>query len=346
MIVPEGYGAGRSGAALSHRADLLVLRMHGRDPLKIIEGLVSNHVAAASGEKGVYATLLTPKGKMVSDMRILPRPAGDILLVIPAAAREGVENHFRKFVPPLFARVDEAALRVLGLYGPAAAATARDGLDAELPDEAEDEAVFAIPFEGKEILAVRSSYTADGGYDLLIPEADVDTVRDSLLASGAEPLNDEALETLRIEAGSPGWGAELDENTIPLEAGLRERAISESKGCYTGQEVIIRILHRGHVNWHLRGFLLGDVPPPASGTTLARPDADKTVARITSACRSPRFEQTVALGYARRELDLPQTLRLQVADDEDAGLGGMRDEEAVPAAGESMATAVELPFSI
>lgn len=345
MIAPEeGYRAARSGAALAQREDLVALRMHGRDPLKIIEGLVSNHVAAGSEGKGVYATLLTPKGKMVSDMRILPRPAGDILLVIPAAARDGVENHFRKFVPPLFARVEEAALRVLGLYGPGAGAAARDGLGAELPGEAEDEAVFALPFEGKEVLAIRTSYTPDGGYDMLIPEADAEPAWDSLLASGAEPLKDDVLETLRIEAGSPRWGAELDEKTIPLEAGLRERAISESKGCYTGQEVIIRILHRGHVNWHLRGFLLGDVRPPVPGTTLARPDAQKTVARITSACRSPQFEQTVALGYARRELDLPETLRLQGGDDQDAGPDAARDEEATLAGGEATATVVELPF--
>lgn len=346
MIVPEGYRAGRSGAALVHRADLLVLRMHGRDPLKIIEGLVSNHVAAASEGKGVYATLLTPKGKMVSDMRILPRPGGDILLVIPAAAREGVENHFRKFVPPLFARVEKSELRILGLYGPAAAAAARDGLNAELPDEDEEEAVFALPFEGKEILAVRTSYTPEGGYDILVPEAVAEPARDSLLASGAEPLKDGALETLRIEAGSPRWGAELDEKTIPLEAGLRERAISESKGCYTGQEVIIRILHRGHVNWHLRGFLLGDVAPPAAGTTLVRPDADKTVARITSACRSPRFEQTVALGYGRRELELPETLRLQGDGDRDPDSDDAPDEGATSVAREAAATVVELPFSV
>ena len=106
----------------------------------------------------------------------------------------------------------------------------------------------------------------------------------------------------------PRWGAELSEDTIPLEAGLGERAISTTKGCYTGQEVIIRILHRGHVNWHLRGLLLGDAPVPAHHSTLTRPDVEKPVARITSACVSPRFDQTIALGYVRREVEPPAGL--------------------------------------
>lgn len=89
---------------------------------------------------------------------------------------------------------------------------------------------------------------------------------------------------------------------IPLEAGLRERAISTTKGCYTGQEVIVRILHRGHVNRELRGLLLGDAPAPAHGASLSLPDADKSVGYVTSACASPRLGQTIALAYVRREV--------------------------------------------
>jgi folate-binding protein YgfZ len=119
-----------------------------------------------------------------------------------------------------------------------------------------------------------------------------------------------ALEVLRIEAGRPRWGAELDETVIPIEAGLRDRAISQTKGCYTGQEVIIRILHRGRVNWHLRGLFLGDVPAPAAGVELFRPGESKPVGRVTSACLSPLHDQTIGLGYVRREVEPPEVLRL------------------------------------
>src|SRR5690606_15899076 len=132
-----------------------------------------------------------------------------------------------------------------------------------------------------------------------------DALRDALVEHGAHACGHAALDVLRIEAGVPRWGAELDETTIPLEAELGERAISTTKGCYTGQEVIIRILHRGHVNWHVRGLRLGDAPVPARGATLTRSDTDKSVARITSACVSPRFDQTIALGYVRREVEPP-----------------------------------------
>lgn len=120
------------------------------------------------------------------------------------------------------------------------------------------------------------------------------------------------LEVARIEAGEPKWGAELTEDVIPLEAGLRQVAISESKGCYTGQEVIIRILHRGHVNRHLRGVLVGSSEVPAEGAELTR--AGKAVGRITSAVYSPRLEQAIALAYVRREVEPPETLQLAGRD--------------------------------
>jgi folate-binding protein YgfZ len=125
------------------------------------------------------------------------------------------------------------------------------------------------------------------------------------------------LEVLRIEAGRPRWGAELGEDVIPIEAGLLDRAISTTKGCYTGQEVIIRILHRGHVNRHLRGLILGEsVPDP--GTELFRAGEPKTVGRITSACLSPRFGRALALGYVRREIEPGHVLRTGSPDGEPA----------------------------
>jgi tRNA-modifying protein YgfZ len=143
--------------------------------------------------------------------------------------------------------------------------------------------------------------------------------------AGARRAGHATLDVLRIEAGRPKWGAELDESRIPLEAGLRERAISETKGCYTGQEVIIRVLHRGHVNWLLRGVLLGDAPAPSRDASLVRTEDSKQVGRVTSTAWSPRLGQTVALAYVRREVEPGTVLRLET--------------EAGPEA-----TVVELPF--
>src|SRR5690606_16123053 len=148
------------------------------------------------------------------------------------------------------------------------------------------------------------------GFDVIVRSDVAERVWERLTEAGARPAGHATLDVLRIEAGSPRWGAELDETTIPLEAGLRERAISETKGCYTGQEVIIRILHRGHVNWLLRGILLGDAAAPARDTPLLDPGAGRKVGRITSAAWSPKHSQTIALGYVRREVEPGTELHL------------------------------------
>jgi folate-binding protein YgfZ len=170
--------------------------------------------------------------------------------------------------------------------------------------------VLRANVRGDDVVAVSSGEAGVPGIELFVPAASAAALRDALADAGATPAGDETLDLLRLEAGRPRWGAELDAERIPLEAGLLERGISTSKGCYTGQEVIIRILHRGHVNWQLRGLLLGGAEPPGRGTELSVEAGGKAVARVTSAARSPAFGQTIALGYVRREVEPGSTLRL------------------------------------
>lgn len=322
------YAAARSGAVVVDRVDRAVVRMYGRDPVRMIQGLVSNDVAGAAPGQGVYAAMLTAKGKMLADLRVLRRAQGDLLLELDAGALAGVLDHLRRFVPPLFARFEDAsaAIGVAGVYGPAARQVVGAALDVPLPDGMAEDAFVAValpdagesagpsrPGDGaawQEALVVRTLYAGVDGYDVVVPRDRLEAVWRALVEAGARPAGHGTLETLRIEAGRPRWGAELDENVIPLEAGLLERAISQTKGCYTGQEVIVRILHRGHVNWHLRGLLLGDAPAPARGAPLMRAGETKPVARVTSACASPARGQTIALGYVRREVEPPAELRL------------------------------------
>lgn len=240
------------------RNDRRVIRMFGRDPLKMIQGLATNDIAGAAENTSVYTAFLTPKGKMVGDARVLRRPGGDIWIEADAAAADNIAANLKKFVPPLFGKFEFTDYRVVHGH------------------VAEPLAVLTNPFQ------------ADA------PDYIVDD------ATAHEPANEEDLELARIEAGEPKWGAELTEDVIPLEAGLRDVAISQNKGCYTGQEVIIRILHRGHVNRHLRGILTGGRQVPAAGAELTRDG--KIAGKITSAVYSPRFGQAIALGYLRREV--------------------------------------------
>lgn len=251
------------------RADRTVIRMFGREPLKMIQGLATNDIAGAPENATVYTTFLTPKGKMIGDARVLRRPDGDIWIEADVAAADNIAANMKKFVPPLFAKFEFTDYRV-------------------------------VRGEPAEYLAQLENPFQSGVLDFIVT------------AETAKTAETSDLEVQRIEAGEPKWGAELTEDVIPLEAGLRNVAISESKGCYTGQEVIIRILHRGHVNRHLRGILTGSVEVPVAGSELTRDG--KTVGRITSAVYSARFEQSIALAYVRREVEPPATVQLEGRD--------------------------------
>jgi folate-binding protein YgfZ len=309
------YAAVRDDVAVADRRDRRFVRVHGRDPVRMLQGLVTNDIAddAAAG-RAVYAAVLTPKGRMVADVRVL-RQGAELLLETDAAAAEPLMAHLRKYVPPLFARFEDATSSwgELGVYGPRARAVVESVFGLELAaDVAEDEA-HATSYEQQPVVVVTTSHTGVPGFDVICGAPALEPLWRELHAAGARPLGHATLDVLRIETGRPRWGAELTPATIPLEAGLRGRAISETKGCYTGQEVIVRILHRGHVNWLLRGVLLGDAAAPAAGTELVREDG-RVAGRITSGAWSPRLAQAIALAYVRREVEPPAELRLAAAD--------------------------------
>ncbi|HEX6135208.1 MAG TPA: glycine cleavage T C-terminal barrel domain-containing protein [Longimicrobiales bacterium] len=309
--VPRNYGdpaaeyeAARGGAVVADRSDRRFVRVYGRDPVKMMQGLISNDIANAPPDRAVYAAVLTPKGKMIADVRVV-RHGADLLLETDAAAVEPLMAHFRKFVPPLFARFEDAsgAWSEVGVYGPRARATIEHVLDTALRAEPTEDDLAEATLGETPLLIIGTAGFGVPGFDILVPADGVERVWNALSAAGARPVGHATLDVLRIEAGTPRWGAELTENTIPLEAGLRTRAISETKGCYTGQEVIVRILHRGHVNWLLRGVLLGDAAAPSRDTPLVDPTDQRKVGRITSSAWSPRLGQTIALAYVRREVE-------------------------------------------
>ncbi|MGQ0816223.1 MAG: CAF17-like 4Fe-4S cluster assembly/insertion protein YgfZ [Gemmatimonadota bacterium] len=255
------------------RQDRVVIRMYGREPLKMIQGLATNDIAGAPENTSVYTTFLTPKGKLIGDARVVRRPDGDIWIEADTAAADNIASNLKKSVPPLFAKFEFTDYAVV----------------ADAPDSVSRLATLTKPFSPDMPAAIVSAETAET----------------AMTATAAMTTDD---EVARIEAGEPKWGVELTEDVIPLEAGLRDVAISQSKGCYTGQEVIIRILHRGHVNRHLRGIMTGSTEVPAAGTELLRDG--KTIGKVTSAVYSPRFGQAIALAYVRREVEPPAVVQM------------------------------------
>jgi folate-binding protein YgfZ len=325
------YRAVREGVGVADRADLAHVRLHGRDPVKMVQGLITNDLTGAPQDRAVYAAVLTPRGRTLAEVRILRQaaPAGEeVVLDLPREALAGLAEHLRKFVPPMFARWADVSgqLGVVGVYGPDARTLLGRVLGEEMPPLEEDELRDA-PFAGAR-LRIMGTRTMGGeeGFDLLGGSAVLPTLWDALLAQGGDlgvrPVGFDALETLRIEAGRPRFGKELDEDSIPIEAfeplGLIPRAISFTKGCYTGQEVIVRIAHRGHVNRWLRGLRLGAAAIPAAGTPLHHAETGKPVGRTTSAAQSPLLGEAIALAFVRRELEPGTVVRIGDGTGEEA----------------------------
>ena len=321
------YRAVRDAVGIAERGDRARIRLWGKDPVKMLHGLVTNDLLKAPEGQGVYAAMLTPKGRTIAELRAFARrrPDGpEVLVEIPREALEATRDHLKKFVPPMFAKWAEAsdAVGQLGAFGPRSRELVGRVLGVDVPALAEDAFVEA-EFEGESVVAAATRYVGgEEGFDLFAPAAVLPALWTALLETGADagarPVGLGAIETLRIEAGRPRYGADLTEEVIPTEAfeetGQMERAVSFTKGCYTGQEVIIRIAHRGHVNKHLRGLLLGDAPAPALGSPIVNPENGREAGRVTSAAFSPLLSQTVALGYVRREIEPGASVRVGSAD--------------------------------
>ena len=259
----------------------------------------------------VYGVLLTAKGRMVADQKTFWLGANEVEglgLDVSSAGRDAALAHFARFLPPRMARVQDLERRVALLT--AVGAEARQAVAGAFgtAPEAGCALLDGGPLEGGILLAKGVEQVAS--WDIWVGADRLDEARRRIMEQGAVPVSPEVWETLRVEAGFPRFGVDMDESTIPVEAGLVDRAFDHDKGCYTGQEVIVRIRHRGRVNWRLRALRFQSTEA-APGDQLFEPDAGgKVRGRVTSVVQSPRFGQVVGLGYVRREVEPPATLHL------------------------------------
>ncbi len=285
-----GYAALTQGCALIDRSERGKLALSGVEAAAFLNGQVSNDVEALEPGEGCYATFLTPKGKMLGDLRVLATP-GELLLDTERVSLQALFDLIRRgtigWAAELHKRTLETAL--LSLAGPRARELA-GAADAGLPEaeHAHREARLAGA-------PVRLVTTADG-VDVLCAAGDARAVSDALVGAGATVVDEAAAEIARIEVGRPRYGIDLDDTTIPQEAGLNDRAVSFTKGCYIGQETVARLHWRGKPNRHLRGLRLS--APVATGTPLRL--GEKDVGRVGSAGLSP-VHGPIALALVRRE---------------------------------------------
>jgi folate-binding protein YgfZ len=263
-------------------SDRAKLRVTGPDRIRFLNGQLTNDIANLKPGTSVYACALSAKGKLCGDLFVTPLNDA-LLLDYELVLRDSIPARLEKYLI-----ADEV----------------------ELEDVTEQYALFhlsgvalpdAILPEG--IVTISNRFAIDGK-DLLLP-ATLKNVVPTLVND--TPVSSPKLEEFRIEQGIPKWGTELSEEVIPNEAGLGERALSYTKGCYLGQEIISRIKSLGRVNRHLRGVRLISGSDLEPGDKLV-PKAGQQIGTVTSACKSERLGGWIGLAYLRRGFDQPGTI--------------------------------------
>jgi tRNA-modifying protein YgfZ len=287
----DQYRALQEQAGILVREDRGRIVLRGADRKAYLQGLLSNDITALRQDDWCYATLLTAQGRMISDMRVFD--VGEaILMDLARPVTSPVAEHLDKFVITEDVSVEDVTEKwgQIGVYGPHA-----DAMVAAVTSVEPGLVTHALP----------SDDIGVAGVDLIVERANVPRAVAALERAGALQVDESTAEVTRIEAGIPKFLVDMDTHTIPLEAGIEDRAISMSKGCYVGQEVIVRVLHRGG----------GRVAKKLVSLTIdgqaERDDllfaGEREVGRITSAADSPAAGKRIALGYVHRDYVEPRT---------------------------------------
>jgi aminomethyltransferase len=294
-----------------------VIAVTGSDARRWLDGMVTNDVtrlAAAGPANGCYAALLTQKGRILADLHVLARPDG-FWLETAASAVPDLIARLERYVVADDVKLAALDLVRLGVEGPAATSVIARASQidpaqlASLPAES----WTTLSIGGVETVAARFGWSGEDAWQLFVPgggeragtggeQPVVAALREAGQGALALPSN-ETLSVLRIEAGIPAIGSELNEEVFPDEARL-ESAISRKKGCYTGQEIVARLYSRGAVNHLLVSLRFeGSAPPPPGSKLFAD---DRATGEVTSACLSPTAA-AIGLGYVRRDHAAPGT---------------------------------------
>jgi tRNA-modifying protein YgfZ len=340
MTLQDGYRTIRERAAIVTGTARALIGVSGKDRAGYLQGLLTNDIQSLRPGTGCDAAWLTPQGRMLTDLHV--RESGDmILLEVPAGVRELVLQRLDQYLFSEDVQLGDLTdvLRSLSVHGPQAAAVVQSVIAVPLHDRADARSEGAASgtldewpqyqntraeFAGTPVVVARIDQLGVPGFTIHVDASREADLIESLETAGAARVDEAAVQAARVEAGYPIFGIDMDEEVIPLEAGIEPRAISFTKGCYVGQEVIIRVLHRGggRVVRRLVGLTLENgAALPAPRTRIHA--GGKDVGFVTSAAQSPRLG-AIALAYVHRDFVEPGT-RVE------AGSGAGRAEATVSA---------------
>jgi aminomethyltransferase len=296
------YASVREAAGLvdrSHRGHLLVT---GSDRARFLHGMLSNTVEGLETGAGNYATMTTPRGQTLTDVWVYRRAEGFLLETEPGLQGKLMASLDRYLVADDVDIEDvTGAEATLGVHGPGSRLLIARVLG-EVPVDLADCHTVLRSLGGADVSVTARGYTGERGYDLRIVAVMARRLWSALTTAGARPVGDRALEALRIEAGIPRYGVDVDERVVPLEAGL-DHAVDFAKGCFIGQETIAKMHNLGKPRRYLVGLRLDTETVPSAETPLR--DGERQIGWITSGLYSPALRRVVSLASVRRGFERP-----------------------------------------
>jgi folate-binding protein YgfZ len=311
-VSAAAYDAARHRAAFldrSHRGRIVV---SGSERASYLQGLLTNDIVALKSGHGCYAAYLTAQGRMIADLDVYE--LGDVLLLaMGGGVKDDVMAKLDQFIFSEDVQLGDvsgtfAQIAIVGPEAPAVVASIVRDLSRDALRGMTEHGNARAEWAGGAAIVTAIADTGEPGFDLYVERPQSTALKVALAAAGAIELDEATAEAVRIEAGVPLFGRDMDQETIPLEAGIESRAISFSKGCYVGQEVIIRVLHRGHgrVARKLVGLTLDGDEIPAAGAAVR--SGDREIGSVTSSTTSPAKQRPIALAYVHRDFLEPHTI--------------------------------------
>ena len=297
------YRAAREGVAFRRRHERGILRVTGKDRLDWLQGLLTNDVKSFDGAGWSYAAWLTPQGRMITDVSVI-ETGDEAWLDVPAPIAGSLAEKLDLMIFAEDVRIEDVCNRVVSVavHGPAARTTLASVLMADVVPL--DRGGLTILHDGSDPIVIVRTRTEPDSLVLYLSSTRAAGLEESLAHGGAVLLDDETAETLRIEAGIPRFLADMNEETIPLEANL-DHAISHTKGCYVGQEIIVRIrdLAKGRVARRLVGLWPETDNVLVVGAAVSA--EGKSIGRVTSATWSPALGRPIAMAIVHRDHTAP-----------------------------------------
>ncbi len=299
------YDAVLRGVGMLDLSSTGILCATGRDRVRYLHNMLSNDIRRLEPGRGCYATLLTRQGQMESDLHVYAS-AEELYVECPPAGTSQVHETLGKYIVGDVVQIDDCSekLAVLSLQG----SQAREKMERHI-----GVSLGSLPLLGHMSLGtkpdgqtvIHRDRTGCDGYDLWLPREESVRIWTRWLDSeGIQPIGYTALNWLRTEAGIPWFGIDMGAGDLPMEFGL-DSALSTTKGCYRGQEIVTRILHRGHLDRRLGAIAVDHAEPPVRGAAVRAEEAK--VGEVTSAILSPRLGRPLALAVLKTRVLAPGT---------------------------------------